>query len=46
MIVFKAREPAVRVDPGWEMRVHQALLRRALAADQAGLISFSVLDTI
>ena len=45
-IVFKAKEPAVRVDLGSEMRVHQALLRRALAADQAGLISFSVLDTI
>ena len=45
-LVLKVKEPSGRVDLGSELRVLQSLTYLALAADQAGLISFKILDAI
>ena len=42
--IFK--EPTSQIDSRSELKVQQALLRRALAADQAGLVTFNVLEAV
>lgn len=45
-LVVKSKDSSMRLDLNCPLRLQQALTRRALAADQAGVVSFAALDMV